>query len=107
MVPETFPILTADDIIEPPTQEYEDEATGQKSTVGWLKSLYLFGGDGDYLIITDQDRRDYAEAEKVFREVNNIPRSVDLHDWEQQKSRAKQATALNKFRRKMGYVVST
>lgn len=105
MVPETFPILTADDIIKPLAVEYK--VGSRKSTVGWLKYLYLFAHDGEYLVITEKDRKDYADIEKKFREVNKIARSVDLHDWEEQHSQTQQSKALNKLRIHMGYVVTT
>lgn len=105
MVPETFPILVANDIIRPPAIEYK--IGGKKSTVGWLKYLYLFAHEGEYLVITDKDRKDYVDAEKKFREVNRIAQSVDLHDWEEQHSQTQQSKALNKLRIHMGYVVPT
>lgn len=104
MIPETFPILVSDDIIPPPAEEYEKG--DRKSTVGWLKCLYLFGEDGEYLVITEKDRKDYIEAERKFREVNKITRLVDLHDWEEQHSQVQQAKALNKLRKNLGYIVS-
>ena len=55
MIPETFPILVSDDIIPPPAEEYKEG--DRKSTVGWLKYLYLFAEDDEYLVITAKDRK--------------------------------------------------
>ncbi len=104
MIPETFPILVSDDIIPPPAEEYKEG--DRKSTVGWLKYLYLFAEDDEYLVITAKDRKDYVEAEREFRAVNKIGRSVDLHDWEEQHSQVQQAKSLNKLRKHLGYIVS-
>lgn len=104
MIPDEMPIWTTEDILT--TGEYEDDETGQKSAVGWLKFLYLWRAEGDFIFpSTDKDYREYAEAEKAFKQANKIPQSVDLHDWEDDTNASQQRIALNKFRKAQGYTV--
>lgn len=103
MIPSSIPVFTSDDIL---VDSIEYEEGDQRTAVGWLKHLFLWAGNDEYLIITDKDRKDYSEAEATFRRVNGISRSADLHDWEDSQSAARQARALNKFRKEIGYVVT-
>ena len=103
MVPDEMPIWTTDDILT--NGEYEDDS-GKKSTVGWLKSLYLWREEGDLLFnSTAKDYREYEEAVRAFKQANKIPLRVALHDWEDNTNASKQRIALNKFRKAQGYVV--
>ena len=105
MIPDFFPILTQEHIVPHPIKEYEDKY-GRKSTVGWLKHLFLYRTvDKHSIQITPQDQKDYKSALDKFYKVNKIKSNKNLHDWEDETSPAKQASALNKLRRKMGYVV--
>lgn len=103
MIPEVFPVFTVDDILEPPSEEYE---IGEKrSTVGWLKHLFLYhylDKNKKLLVIRSEDRKDYKKALDKFRSVNIIKKE-DLHKWEDRVSRKQQAAALNKLRKSMGY----
>lgn len=98
MVPSKFPKLKASDVLVG-SDEYEQD--GKRTTVGWLKYLFLFNtftenGD-EYLNITAADTKDYASAIDRFKIVNKITRSVSLEFWEDDQSATKQANALNKF----------
>ena len=102
MIPETIPVFKSTDIIKPPAERYEDG--DKKSTVGWLKHLYLWRHDSKYAWPQrDSDRKDYEEAVRKFRVVNNIPKTLDLHEWEDTTTVTNQAKALNKFRIEEGY----
>ena len=103
MIPETFPVFTTADILPPPSEEYE--SGDQKSTVGWLKHLFLWRIEGDHLVTTDKDRKEYLDAEADFKKVNKIPKGKNLHEWEDNTSPAKQSRALNNLRRHLGYTV--
>ena len=107
MIPEHIPVFVTADIIPPPAEQYEDE-DGRKSTVGWLKSLFLWREEGDYCIpAPDKDQKDYEQAYRDFKRVNKIGKDVDLHDWEEKTNASQQRIALNKFRKEMGYVVES
>lgn len=104
MIPEYFPVLTADDIIEPPPKEYE--AGEVRSTVGWLKHLFLFQpceDKPDCIQITTEDRKDFKNVLDKFRIVNKMKKGENIDEWEETASRKKQASALNKLRKAMGY----
>lgn len=103
MTPEVFPILVADDIL---ISEDEYEEGDRKTTVGWLKYLFLWVTEGDYLVTTDKDRKDYEQAAEVFRKVNGLRKGYNLHDYEDSTKPRQQAAALNKLRRELGYTVT-
>jgi len=100
MIPETFPVLTADDMLPSPSLNYEDG--DQRSVVGWLKHLYLIG-TGIFIVLTPQDMKEYHTVCDKLRKINSIPKRTTLEDWEDTKSPAQQAAALNKLRRALGY----
>jgi hypothetical protein len=102
MIPEYFPIITKDDIL---ISHSDYELGDKKTTTGWLKYLFLWRTNGEYLTIEKQDRKDHAEIVKLFKQVNDLPKSTNLHDWEETVSEAKQASALEKLRKKLGYTV--
>lgn len=97
---DAIPNFTKDNVLPMNSPEYR---VGDKATVvGWLKELYLYGApDAEFIQITEQDRRDYDKAVKVFKQVNNLGVHKDLHDYEDETSLAKQVKALNKFRKAM------
>jgi len=103
-IPEWFPVFTPDDILEPPSEEYE---VGEvRSTIGWLKHLFLYSfceDSPDCLQITDQDRKDYRMALDRLKKVCTMKKNEDIGEWEDKTSQKKQATALNKLRRSLGY----
>lgn len=97
MVPKKFPTLLKDDVLPPGSPDYfKDE---RATAVGWLRRLFLFNIDGDYLEISKQDEKDYRAACSKFMELNKIKKGTDLHDWEDDKknTQKKQAVALNKL----------
>ena len=101
MIPEYIPVFVADDIIPPPAKEYEDNK-GRRSTVGWLKELFLYQSViKNHIVIQDTDRKDYKKALDIFRNTNKIKSSVNLHEWEEQNTAKTQAAALNKLRKAM------
>lgn len=104
MIPEIFPVFTVNDILTPPSKEYE---YGEKRTViGWLKHLFLYynpDGNPDLIMIRPEDRKDYEKALDIFCRESKIKAS-GLHDWEDRHSRKQQCAALNRLRRKIGYV---
>ena len=103
MIPDHVPVFEKSDILNPSLNEYKIK---NKCTVsGWLKYLFLFPPeDGDYYVApSKQDRKDYTEALKKFREVNSVHKSEEIEEWEEDKSIAKSVEALNKWRIAMGY----
>ncbi len=98
MIPEVFPIFTYDDIlIHEDIYEYQDK----KTTVAWLKHLFLWQEDGS--IASSQDYKDYNEVVDTFKKINKISKSINLHDWEDKTSKRKQAECLNKLRKELKY----
>ena len=99
MIPEYFPVFTADDIL---LSENEYEKGDKKTSVGWLKDLFLFSHPtAHHLWITVEDRKDYNSAIDKFRKLSTI--KGNLHEWEDSTTAKKQAAALNLLRKKMGY----
>ena len=98
MIPEVFPIFTYHDILmDKDMYEHKD----QKTTVAWLKYLFLWQDDGS--IASNQDYKDYEEIIDAFKKINKIPKSTNLHDWEDKTPKRKQAECLNKLRKHLGY----
>ena len=104
MIPKYMPVFTADDILEPGHSEYE---VGEvRSTVGWLKHLFLFQpcqDKPDCIQITTEDRKDYKMAVDKFKNLSKIKGVTSLDEWEETASRKTQAAALNKLRKAMKY----
>lgn len=101
VMPEQMPVFTVDDIIEPPSLEYEDG--DKKSFVGWLKHLFLYyqcEDDPECEQIRPEDRKDY---EKVLDIAKKQCKMKDVGEWEETATRKQQAAALNKIRKKLGY----
>ena len=101
VMPEQMPVFTVDDIIEPPAQEYEDG--DKRSFIGWLKHLFLFRtceDDPDCIQILPEDRKDYENAIDTARKICKIK---EPESWEDTATRKKQAAALNKIRKELGY----
>jgi len=104
MIPETIPVFTYDDIIEPPAKEYEEG--DRKTAVGWLKHLFLFDnveGDPNLIWITPESRKFYQKALDLLRAECTMKRGETAEDWEETATRKAQAVALNKVRKKLGY----
>jgi len=101
--PEFVPCFTVEDILEPPSAEYE---RGECRTfVGWLKELFLYvkcEDNPDCIQITTESRQNYKKALDIARTECKIK---EPHKWEETASRKAQAAALNKIRKKLGYVV--
>jgi hypothetical protein len=101
--PDSFPILTKDDILLSEA-EYEDK-DGRKTTVGWLKEIFLYEKvDDDHLWITDESRRIFSEVLDTFCRLVIIKKD-EIHRWEEQTPAKTQAAALNKLRKDLGYTV--
>ena len=102
MIPEYFPVLVADDILEPPSEEYE---VGEvRSAIGWLKFLFLYSYNPKtpHLIqITDQDRKDFQKSLDFLRKCGKIQGSIG--DWEDKVSSKVQAKILNEVRKALKY----
>jgi len=97
MKPSKMPVLNTKDFLDPPSADYE--IGNQRSTVGWLKALFQLNMEGDLLIITNEDNRDYADAISLFKRINKIGNSIHLHAWEDETSAIDQRIAFNKFGR--------
>lgn len=99
--PDEVPVFTYDDIIEPPSTEYE---VGDRRTfVGWLKELFLYYKCEDKpecIQIRPEDRKDY---QKVLDIARNLCKIKEPGEWEETATRKAQAAALNKIRKKLGY----
>jgi hypothetical protein len=104
IIPTSMPVFTIDDILEPPSEEYE---VGEvRSTIGWLKHLFLYSrcpDQPDCINISTEDRRDYKMAVDKFRFCAKMKKTDSLSDWEDETSRKTQASTLNKLRRSLGY----
>lgn len=97
MIPKTIPTFKPDDIL---IDDIEYRKGNKATIVGWLKELFLYGDESiAYINVSVQDRQDYGNAISMFKSANSIPRSVDLHDWEDEQSITKQCKALNKFKK--------
>lgn len=105
MWPEYVPVFTADDIIDPPPQEYEEG--DKRSFVGWLKDMFLYvpcEDNPECIQITAESRKNYEQALDISRVECKIKVP---HEWEEMASRKAQAAALNKIRKKLGYIQET
>lgn len=103
MIPEYMPVFTAAHILID-SEEYGLPDIAM-TTMGWLKHLFLFNFDAEHIEISPQDRKDFEKALDIFRTCAKISRKEDIHDWEEKTSAVKQASALNKLRKEMKYVV--
>ena len=106
MWPEYMPVFTADDILIS-ENNYENN-DGRKTTVGWLKHLFLYTIMTEYsdcIQITPENRKIYCEVLDKFRQINRIEKGMSLDNWEDHTSRSKQAVALNNLRKSLGYTV--
>jgi hypothetical protein len=96
-----MPVFTPDDIL---LSEAEYEDGDRRTTVGWLKHLFLFSQqDDDHIWITAEDRKDYNGVVDKFKKLCTI--KGNLHEWEESTSAKKQAACLNKLRKALGYTV--
>jgi len=93
MIPIKFPKFHVNNVCK--SKEYEQG--DKKTTVGWLKSLFLWNDSEGFLVIEPQDRKDYKKYMEKFRSLINIPKGVTLEEWEDQVSISKQIKMLNKF----------
>lgn len=107
MIPDEIPKFT-NRIVLKPFESTEYEEGQKKSTIGWLKHLFLWRYEkengrqsprGDYLNITKQDRRDYEGAVEVFKRANGMTLKTALWIWEEKTPVNQQVKALNNFRR--------
>lgn len=99
--PEQVPVFVKDDIL---IDENEYEYGEKRTTIGWLKHLFLFSqpnpNNDTYLWITEEDRRDYKIALDTLKKCGTMK---DVADWEDRATAKTQATTLNKAMRKLGY----
>lgn len=93
MIPKKFPKFHVNNVFK--SEEYEDG--NKKTTVGWLKFLFLWAEEDDYLIITPQDRKDYHKYYEKFKICAKIPKSKSIEDWEEETTIDKQIKLLNRF----------
>ena len=99
--PEEVPVFTADDIIDPPPKEYEEE--NKRSFIGWLKHLFLYyttPDNPDCIHIRPEDRKNYERALDIAKKECKIK---NVHEFEETATRKKQAAVLNQICRKLGY----
>ena len=102
MTPEEIPVFKADDMLPPCAEEYQ---IGERcSIIGWLKKLFLYGDD-DIVSISPEDRKHYNAALAAFRKANGLSAKYPVEEFEDVKSntRTKQAKALNKCIKELGY----
>ena len=98
--PDFVPVFRSEDILIDPN-EYE---RGEKrTTVGWLKHLFLYDRiDSQHLWISVESRKIFSQVlDKFCRTV--IIRKDEIHQWEDKTPAKTQATMLNKFMRSLGY----
>lgn len=93
MSPKKIPKFHVNNVFK---NEIEYEKDKKKTSVGWLKFLFLWHGDGT--VATGQDYKDYAKAVSVFRAVAKIRKDFNLHEWEDTQTLNKQIQVLNLFR---------
>lgn len=94
MIPKKIPKFHTGNVCK--SENYEEGS--KKTTVGWLKTLFLWVIVDDCFCISTQDYKDFKEACKKFRSIINISKYTSLHEWEDTTSLSKQIEALNKFR---------
>ena len=101
MYPPEVPVFSKDMIL---ISEFEYESkNGQKTTVGWLKELFLYRKiDKTHIVIWAEDRKIFQQVLDKFCKQNTI-KADRLHEWEERETPAKQAKALNQLMRKLGY----
>ncbi len=103
VMPTTMPVFVHSDILPPPAEEYEDG--DQRTTIGWLKHLFLYytvPDKPDCMQIRPEDRKDYEKAVDILKRECKIRGS--LIEWEDKTTQKKQAGCLNVVRKKLGYV---
>lgn len=109
-MPEEVPVFTTDDIlISTETYEYKNK----KTTLGWLKELFLYHYVDDKrncFEIRTEDRKDFKEILDKFQtcaKIKKTPTIEHIHEWEEDPGNTpkQQAAALNRLRKKLGYIV--
>jgi len=104
VMPDSVPVFTYNDIIEPPAVDYE---VGDKKTmVGWLKHIFLYHtceDNPDCMQIRPEDRKDYEKAVDIARKECKIGSKASMEEWEDSATRKRQAAVLNAVRKKLGY----
>jgi hypothetical protein len=99
--PEEVPVFRPEDILISP-DEYE--IGNKRTTVGWLKHLFLYDQiDSQHIWITDESRKNYKTALDRLQKIGIIKESPNY--WEDGVTAKKQASLLNKLMRSLGYVV--
>ena len=100
MYPDQVPVFSKGDIL---ISELEYEEGNKKTSVGWLKELFLYRKlDKSHIAIWPEDRQIFAKVLDKFCRLNTI-KVYQLHDWEEKTSPVQQARLLNKLMRSLGY----
>lgn len=95
MVPNKLPIFHVNNVCK--SKDYEEN--GKRTTVGWLKYLFLWREDEEgFSLSSKEDYKDYNKALNLFKKISHV--TIDIHEWEDKVSIAKQIRCLNKFREK-------
>jgi hypothetical protein len=98
--PDYVPVFRPEDVL---ISEDEYECGEKRTTVGWLKHLFLYEQiDSQHLWISAESRKLYSHALDKFCRLGII-RKDEIHQWEDKSSAKTQATLLNKFMRTLGY----
>lgn len=104
MFPPEVPVFTKDMILIDPNNYESDD--GRKTTVGWLKELFLYNYiDKENLKIEQEDRKIFQIVLDKFRKCAIIKKDQDIHQWEDEQTPAHQARMLNKLCRSLGYTI--
>ena len=98
--PNFVPVFRPEDVL---ISEDEYERGEKRTTVGWLKHLFLYDRiDSQHIWISVESRKMYSHLlDKFCRMV--IIKKDEIHRWEDEKSTKVQASCLNKFMRSLGY----
>ena len=100
--PDSVPVFTKDMIlIDPDNYEHKD---GRKTTMGWLKELFLFSIiDKEHIWIEEGGQKIFKIVLDKFRKEVRIGVGESINHWEDGVDAKTQASCLNKVMRSLGY----
>ena len=71
------------------------EKDDKLTVIGWLRKLYLFAEDDEYLKITDKSRKIYDKAVALLLKYGKTNMN-DMYSWEEKTKLRQQTKLLNK-----------
>ncbi len=71
------------------------EKDDKLTVIGWLRKLYLFAEDDEYLEITEKSRKTYDKAVALLLKYGKT-NALDMYSWEEKTKLRQQTKLLNK-----------